>query len=728
MLDRAITANREFLSEPDAKELVAAYGIPVPEGCVVAGGKAHDLSGIAALRPPLAVKIISPGILHKSESGGVVLGLDGTASVAAAIADMQARHSGAEVSGYLVEEMASPGLELMIGARVDPVFGPMLLVGLGGIFVEALDDISLRLCPISRADAQDMLDALRGARLLKGYRGRPAVDTGAVIDAMLAIGGEHGLIVQHQGAIASLDINPLIATRDDCRAVDARVVLQSSRGDMSGVASKPASKPVSEADLNRLFYPRSIAVVGVAGDGRGPGNAFIRNLRSFGFAGALSVVHPTASEIAGIPCFPTLGCIPDPVDYCYVAIPAARVPEVLEQANGKVAFAQVMSSGFAETPDGARLQEELVRSARAGGVRIIGPNCLGLHAAQSRVTFIDRMSGEAGSFGVISQSGGIGVDVLRHGQAKGLRFSHLLTIGNAADVSAVELLGHMLEDDQVSVVGMYLESVPDGRALLAVLRARLKGGKSPKPVLLLRGGRSAQGRRAALSHTGALTSEERVWEALAAQAGVVQVDTLEEFIDCAVMFQQVEPDFDRPTSNVCLFGNGGGASVLACDSFDREGLSIKTFSDGLVERIGALGLPPGASVLNPIDTPVGVLSKDDGAIAARILDIVYGSGEVSAIVLHLNIPVILGYYGEALFDRLVESAMAVRAGHVGKGHFVLVLRSDGSEEVDRRRRVYREKALAHGVAVFNGLPQVARALAALATLERYGQSLQQGQR
>jgi acyl-CoA synthetase (NDP forming) len=712
-------AKRKFLSEPDAKELIAIYGIPVPEGCAVSGGEINELSGIDGLCPPFAVKIISPSILHKSESGGVALELHDAASVAAAITDMQTRHSGMEVSGYLVEEMADPGLEMVIGARVDPVFGPMLLVGLGGIFVEALDDISLRLCPVSRTEAQEMLDALRGARLLKGYRGKPAVDVEAVVDAMIAIGGEQGLIMHHQGVIASLDINPLIVTPEGCRAVDARVVLQSSpANDLSGGMASTAAKP----DLTRLFYPRSIAVVGVASDGSGPGNAFIRNLRSFGFAGSLSIVHPAASEIAGIPCFPTLGSIPHPVDYCYVAIPAARVPEVLEQANGQVAFAQVMSSGFAETPDGARLQDELVHSARVGGVRIIGPNCLGLHAAQSRVTFIDKMSGEAGNFGVISQSGGIGVDILRHGQASGLRFSHLLTIGNAADVSAVELLEHMLEDRQVKAVGMYLESVPDGRALLAVLRARLTEGKSPKPVLLLRGGRSAQGRRAALSHTGALASEERVWAALAAQAGVVQVDTLEDFIDCAVMFQQVEPDFVHPTTDVCLFGNGGGASVLACDSFDREGLIIKPFSAALVERIGALGLPPGASVLNPIDTPAGVLSKDDGAIAARILDLVYDSGEVNAIVLHLNMPVILGYYGEDLFHRLVESAMEIRGKHAGKGHFVLVLRSDGSEEVDRRRHAYRKMAMTLGVAVFDSLPQAARALAALEQLERYGQT------
>src|SRR5690606_9737679 len=162
-------------------------------------------------------------VLHKSESGGVVLNLADTSAVADAIGQIKARHADVAVSGYLVEEMAAPGVELVIGGNVDASFGPVLMVGLGGVFVEILEAVSLRLCPISRQDARDMLDSLRGAALLHGARGKPAIDIEAVIDAMLAVGGQDGLLMQHRDDIASLDINPLIATPTGCMAVDARV-------------------------------------------------------------------------------------------------------------------------------------------------------------------------------------------------------------------------------------------------------------------------------------------------------------------------------------------------------------------------------------------------------------------------------------------------------------------------------------------------------------------------
>jgi len=716
LLRNARAVSRTALTEPEAKRLIAERGIRTPAGTMVADASSQNLASLAALSAPMAVKVVSAEVLHKSESGGVVLNLPDISGVASAIAQIQARHAGVSVSGYLVEEMAQPGVELVIGGNVDSSFGPVLMVGLGGVFVEILQDISLRICPINRQDARDMLDSLRGAALLHGARGKPAVDIEAVLDAMLAIGGEDGLLMQHSHEIASLDINPLIATPDGCIAVDARVLLQPAPPD--GTKARPA---VPTASLARLLHPQSIAVVGVSSDGRGSGNAFIRHLRSFGFAGQLFIVHPSATEIDGIACYPSLGDLPQEVDYAYVAVPAARVPSVLAAAGGRVAFAQVMSSGFAEVSGGESLQAELLESACQGGVRVVGPNCLGLHSTRARVSFIDKVVDTAGPFAVISQSGGMGVDILRRGQARGVRFSHLITIGNSADVSAVEILREMLGDKDVGVVGMYLESVSDGRALLDVLQSQQALGHKLKPVLLLKGGTSVQGQRAAASHTGALASDERLWAALAEQTGVAMVETLDEFIDCALTFQLLEPNTAQPTRNICLFGNGGGTSVVACDTFARHGLSISPFSSTTVQELEALQLPPGASVLNPIDTPVGVLKKDEGAIAEEILRIVYRSAQADAVVLHLNLPVILGYHDESLLGNLFQGALRAREASERKVHFALVLRSDGSEAIDNLRRTYRDDAIGRGIAVYDELPQAAHALSALAWVERYGQ-------
>ncbi len=714
LLSHARAMSLQALTEPEAKRLISQLGIKTPTGRTVCDSSSQSLALLQDLAAPMVVKVVSTEVLHKSESGGVVLNLPNLEAVAIAIEEMQKRHARVSVSGYLVEEMAEPGVELVIGGNMDPVFGPVLMVGLGGIFVEILADISLRICPIDRHDANDMLDALRGSAILHGARGKPAVDIEAVIDAMLAIGGEDGLLMRHGNDIASLDINPLIATPTGCTAVDVRVLLTTSTSE-----STTTHSPSLTTSLTRLLYPDSIAVVGVSSTGRGPGNSFIRNLREFGFAGKLFIVHPTADKVDNIACYRSLGDLPQVVDYAYVAVPAEQVPSVLAAANGRVAFAQVMTSGFAEISGGDVLQTELLESARQGRVRVVGPNCLGVHSTRARVSFINKVSDTVGSFAVISQSGGMGVDILRRGQARGVRFSHLITIGNSADVSAVEILHEMLADNDVGVIGMYLESVSDGRALLQVLRSQQLAGGKPKPVLLLKGGISVQGQRAAASHTGALASNERLWAALAQQTGVAMVNTLDEFIDCALTFQLLEPNYAQPMKNICLFGNGGGTSVIACDTFSRYQLEISPFSSDTVAQLEALQLPPGASVLNPIDTPVGVLKKDEGAIAEQILGIVYGSAQADAVVLHLNLPVILGYHDESLLDNLFQAALRTRRASERKVHFALVLRSDGSEAIDNLRRAYRDAAIQQGIVVYDELPQAAQALSALSAVERY---------
>lgn len=716
VFQRAIDAGRTSLTEPEAKRLIASFGIPVPAGCQIDAKNAHDLSAAASLHAPLAVKVISADVLHKSESGGVELHLADMSAVAAAIDAVAARHHGVAVEGYLVEEMARPGVELVIGGTVDTSFGPTLLVGIGGVFVEVLDDVSMRLCPITRDDAREMLASLRGAALLGGVRGRPAINIDALLDAMLAVGGTNGLLLQHESMIASLDLNPLIATADGCVAVDARVLLRA--GPAPAQVTPETSLPAN--NLHQLLAPRSIAVVGASSDGTGSGNSFIRNLQGYGFEGRLSIIHPTAQVIDGIPCYPSLGALPEAMDYAYIAIPAARVPPLLAAANGRVAFAQVMSSGFAEVEGGEKLQMELLDSARKGGMRIIGPNCLGLHSTRARVTFIDKMLDTVGQFAVISQSGGMGVDILRRGQARGVRFSHLITIGNAADVSVVEILDELLNDPDTKVIGLYLESVPDGRALFNAFQSRFGIGKPPKPVVLLKGGTSLQGQRAAQSHTGAMASSERLWAALARQSGVALVDTLDAFIDAALTFQLIQPNYARPTQQVCLFGNGGGTSVIACDALARHELSVASFAPEIINELEALQLPPGASVINPIDTPVGVLNKNQGAIVEAMLNIVHRIDNIDAIVLHLNLPVIVGYYDESLLRNLVEAAVRSRDAAKRNVHFMLVLRSDGSAAIDDIRRGYRDDAIARGIAVYDEIPQAAQALAALAWVERHG--------
>ena len=226
MIAAARQQGRAALDEMAGKRVLANFGVTVPKSLLI-----HDVTGAAKacaeLRPPLALKVVSPDILHKSDAGGVKVGLKNAQEVEDAVRAMMKLPAiaDARIDGFLLEEMAPAGQEVVIGGLRDPQFGPMVMVGLGGIFVEVLADVSFRICPITRLDAEEMLDELKGAALLRGARGRKPVSRAAIVDALLKVGGEGGLLMTHGEDIAEADINPLIVSADGAVAVDARFVL-----------------------------------------------------------------------------------------------------------------------------------------------------------------------------------------------------------------------------------------------------------------------------------------------------------------------------------------------------------------------------------------------------------------------------------------------------------------------------------------------------------------------
>ena len=219
-------SGRTALDEQAGKALLAQFKIAVPQSKVVKNA-ADAAAAMKALRAPVVLKIMSPDILHKSDAGGVKVGLNSAEEVAAAIEAMAAspKIKGARIDGYLIEEMAPAGQEIVIGGLRDAEFGPLVMVGLGGIFVEVLADVSFRICPITRLDAEEMLDDLKGAAILKGARGRKPVSREAIVDVLMKVGGEGGLLMQHADAIKEADINPLIVSDTAAVACDARFIL-----------------------------------------------------------------------------------------------------------------------------------------------------------------------------------------------------------------------------------------------------------------------------------------------------------------------------------------------------------------------------------------------------------------------------------------------------------------------------------------------------------------------
>jgi acyl-CoA synthetase (NDP forming) len=706
------------LSEPDGKRVLSAFGITVPRSVTV-----RDLTDVETaldtLTPPLAVKAVAPALVHKSDAGGVKLGLRTKEDVSHAIEEIRRTTAERNVSpdAYLIEEMAPAGHEVVIGGLDDPQFGPVIMVGLGGVFVEIFADVSFRVCPIGERDARAMLSELKGAPILRGARGGIVASEDALIDAMLRVGGKDGLLMQHRADIAALDINPLIVSGDGAVAADAHIVILETAADPID-ESEPLQEPAAICDHFRpLFQPRNIAVIGMSATRHNRCNTFIDQLLTYGFdREKLYPIHPSATEVDGLKTYPSLAEAPETVDYAYVSIRADAIPSLLSEAKGHVRVAHVIASGYAEAGEHA-LQDQLTAAAREAGIRVLGPNCNGGYSPRGHLTFCYDGHPDEGSVGVLLQSGGLGVDTIRRGNHRGLRFSGVMTIGNCADVTPNDLLEFYLADPDTRVVGMYLEGVPDGRRMMRLLRERRNG----KPVVILKGGRTEFGRAAAMSHTGTLAGDERLWDAVSQQAGVILADTLDDFLDKLLALQCLEPRKGTVTEQAVLVGNGGGTSVLGVDMFARAGLRVAPFQDATVAKIKALDLAPGATYANPVDLPRPVLVGNAGRDAEQILDLILENDSPHAVVLHINMAVVVSQIdpGDTPLMNLLDAAERVRQRNPGTAHFVLVLRSDGNLEYEKAKADYRAIALERGIPTYDEIPAAAAGLAAVAHHERY---------
>jgi acyl-CoA synthetase (NDP forming) len=707
--DSALAAGHSVLDEIDAKAWLRAAGVPVPQGARVTN-EAQARDALAQMTPPFVVKVISPEVLHKSDAGGVHLNLADAKEVCSAMvatADLPGR------TGWLVEEMAQSGHELMVGAVRHPRFGPMVMVGLGGVWVEYLNDVALRICPIDRNDALDMLASLRTAPILDGARGKSALDKDAIVDTLIAVGGSDGLLLRHADAIAELDINPLIVSENGLVAVDARVLLATTQPER-------VNAPLS--NLQPLLEPAAVAVAGASSGGTAQANQYIRNLRAYGFEGRLYAIHPSAAEIDGLPAYPDFASLPETVDYAYVSVAAARCPPLLAKAGGKVRVAQVMAGGFGEAGSDPAMETALLEAAAIGGVRVLGPNCMGTHSPSGKLTYMSGVDAAPGHVAVMAQSGGLSTDVLRRGAQRGLKFRALITVGNSADVGPAELLEAFHNDTKTHVIGIYIEDARRGRQLFDTLRAQ----NGHKPIVLLVGGTTAQGSRAAASHTGALAGDARAWSALGTQCGVAITQSLDEFLDVMLAMQCLTPTPGRVTQEVVLFGNGGGTSVLAADAFGRAGLQVSPLPVAAQNALRDLNLPQGTSVINPIDAPAMALAREDGAVARRIVDGIFAHARPDAFVVHMNVPVILGYSHADILGNLMAATLDARASGKTEAHLMLVLRSDGEPEIERRKHELKLRALEAGIPVYDELIDAARALAGFSKFEAGARTHPQG--
>nr|WP_201762119.1 acetate--CoA ligase family protein [Nonomuraea sp. K271] len=649
-------------------------GVPVPRGVVVCDG---DFGAAGELAAPLVLKAFGPGLVHKSEAGAVVLGLR-HGELAAAAEAMAAR---LEVAGFLVEEQAEAGVELIVGLVRDPGFGPVVLAGLGGVWAEALADTALRLCPLTEQDARGMLASLRGTALLRGWRGGPPVDVDAVVELLVTVAGTGGLWERLE--LGEFELNPVIVGPSGVVAADARLL-------PAAAPARARARP--PADFLPLFEPRAVAVVGASTTRPGFGNLFLGFYRDAGVP--LVAVHPEADGVSGVPAVrsPALA----KVDYALVAVPAERCADVVRQARG-IPFVQVMSGGFGEAGR-HELERDLVEAARAAGTRLLGPNCMGVYCPRGRQTFVGGGLGPAGSVALISQSGGLAGEVIKVGERRGLAFSRVATVGNAADVTPAELLRWLSGDPETRAVGLYLEDPRGGRELYEALRA------TDLPVVLLVGGRSGQGQRAAASHTGGMVSDRRIWEAVAEQAGAALVSGQDDLIGVLAYFQA---HGSRPASGdgVLVVGPSGGASVLAADAFDAAGVRLDPLPDDAYDELRTLGV---VATGNPLEVPVGPLGR--AGLVADVIGVITRRRPYRDVVAHVNVQAYFTYGNAAEPLHAYARAVAGAQDALPGTRITLVTRNGdcapGGVE-DEVRRI----AAAAGIPVYRSMEAAAAAVA-----------------
>jgi acyl-CoA synthetase (NDP forming) len=603
------------LDELQAKTLLAGYGIAVPEG-----GLAHNEDEAAAiarrLDGPVVVKAIGSRIAHKTDRGLVALRLSGDDAVRNAARSILARAEDPDAV-LLVERMVRGARELMVGMKRDPLFGPVVVFGVGGIFTEAHKDIALGVTPLDDRDIEGMFAGIRASALLDTFRGLQPVDRAALAGAIRAL----ERIAADHPEIAEIDVNPLIVEEATPVAADALVILDPTGHRGAPASVRPATSP---PDLTPLFAPRVVAVVGASNDPLKWGGSLLHNLIDGGFDGAIYPVNRRGGTVCGLPAFRSVAELPEAPDLALVTLGATQVNAVVEQCGERgIPVALVVAADFSEAGEaGIAAEAELAQTARTSGVTLIGPNCMGLVATHSRlhaVGFLE-LRPQAGHLSVVSQSGNIGVQLVSAAERRGVGIDKYVTVGNEASTSALDVIDALCDDAQTAAVLVYLEGVDDGRRFFDVMRRTTR----QKPVVVLRGGLTEYGRRAAASHTGAMAGAADVFLAAARQTGCLVRTGPDESLDLALCLTALPLP---PGRRVAIMTLGGGWGVLAADELARNDLELALLEPHVLAELDEL-LPGYWSRNNPIDL-VAAIGPD---LAERTLTVLAESEAVDAVV------------------------------------------------------------------------------------------------
>src|SRR5687767_7784765 len=593
VLDTVKAEGRTALTAPEGKLVCDAYGITVPkEGVATSAAEAASIA--TAMGFPVVLKIVSPEILHKTEAGGVIVGVKSAQEVEQGFATIMANakkyDAKANLLGVQVQQMLAGGQEVIVGAVTDPSFGKLVAFGLGGVLVEVLKDITFRLAPATREDALSMLDGIAAAEVLKGVRGSAAVDRNALATLIQNV----SQLITDFPEISEMDLNPVFATKSSAIAADVRIVVDWN-------PPEPRYRPKHDdivRDMNRIMKPDAVAVIGASGETGKIGNSVMKNLINGGYKGKIYPINPSADEIMGMKAYKSVKDVPGDIDVAVFAIPAKFVAAALvECGEKKIPGAVLIPSGFAETGN-VEGQKEIQQIGRKYGVRLMGPNIYGFYYTHKNLcaTFCTAYDVK-GQAALSSQSGGIGMAIIGFSRSAKMGVSAIVGLGNKSDLDEDDLLIFFEQDDNTQIIVQHCEDLKDGRAFAEVARRVTK----KKPVVVLKAGRTSAGAKAASSHTGALAGNDKIYDDVLRQSGVIRARSLREMLE----FARALPILPTPKGdNIVIITGAGGSGVLLSDAVVDNGLSLMTFPPDLDAAFKKF-IPPFGASGNPVDITGG---------------------------------------------------------------------------------------------------------------------------
>ena len=593
IFEDAFKNKTKVITEEQAKDILISYDIKVPRFALVKDIE-NAVKEANSIGYPLVAKIVSPQILHKTDVGGVKIDLKNEEDIRSAFNDMYGRLSKEyDVKGILLEKMVPKGVEIIVGLQNDVQFGPVIMVGLGGIFTELFKDVSFRVLPITESDALEMIEELQGKMLLKGYRGSSPINMDILCKALVNIGK---LGYDNSAYYDSVDFNPVIVYPDSYYVADAKILL--SDNPKYGVISN--AQPNSKY-MDLFFNAKSVALIGASPEVGKVGNSVLESLVKHDYKGKVFPINAKGySEIMGIKAYKNLDEITEPIDVVVVTVDLKFVPDLLKVCGQKGIHNVVIISGGGKELGGERanIEQQIKDISSKLNIRIIGPNCIGMFNGENRLDCAfqghERMlRPKNGNVSFLSQSGTVGIAFMEHSSPFGM--SKMISYGNRSDVDEADMIWYLSEDSHTKVIGLYVEGLGDGRKFVNTAKKVISERK--KPIVVFKNGRTTRGAKQAASHTGSLGGTYTVVKGAFSQSGIISVDSYDELTASlkALSWQPV------PRGNrVAMVTNGAGPIIAAIDQFEKLGLEVATLADQSISSLKS-HYPPTYVIGNPCD-------------------------------------------------------------------------------------------------------------------------------